>query len=388
MKSWFRRILMVSCIGIAGLAPASRTSAQAARADSAAVLLDAATRFQRTGRADVADAIYRMLIERWGDTAAGAEARRLAGRIQPDGSTRSGRVELQVFSTLYGLWLGVAVPAAFGADSPEPYGVGLLVGGPAGFLTGLGLARSRELTDGQARAITLGGTWGTWQGFGWADVLDLGEQDYSCDFDVCSSNGGTEERFAGMIVGGLAGIATGIVLSRRPISPGVATAVNFGALWGTWFGVAFGVLTDQEGDALLATTLLAGDAGLLSTALLSPGWRMSRNRARLISISGVIGGLAGAGIDLVTQPDGDKALIGIPLAGSVIGLAIGTVTTRHYDTAQEPDGREGVPGLLRLDGGRWTGALSVPALTMVPVRVDGRRRVEARASLTLLSARF
>ena len=387
MKPLLRRILMVSFIGIAAVLPAGRANAQATRSDSAAILLNAATRFQQSGRPDVANAIYRMLIDRFGDTAAGAEAMRLAARL-PDQPTRSGRVELQVWSTLYGLWLGVAVPAAFGADSSEPYGIGLLVGGPAGFLSGLALARGRELTDGQARAITLGGTWGTWQGFGWADVLDLGENDFNCDGDVCSSNGGAEERFAGMIAGGLAGIATGVVLSKRPISPGVATAVNFGALWGTWLGVAAGVLADQEDDALLATTLLAGDAGLLTTALLSPGWRMSRNRARLISIAGVIGGLAGAGIDLLAQPDDDKVLIAIPLAGSVVGLAIGTVTTRRYDSPREPDGDGEPAGLLRLDGGRLLPSLPVPVLTMQPVRIKGRRRLEARASLTLFSARL
>jgi hypothetical protein len=117
---------------------------------------------------------------------------------------------------------------------------------------------------------------------------------------------------------------------------------------------------------------------------------MSRNRARLISISGVIGGLAGAGIDLLTQPDDDKALIGIPLAGSVAGLAIGVLTTRHYDAApRDPgSGEAGAPGLLQLEGGRWTPGLPTPGLSMARIRMEGRRGLEARASVTLFSARF
>ena len=49
---------------------------------------------------------------------------------------------------------------------------------------------------------------------------------------------------------------------------------------------------------------------------------MSRNRTRLVSIAGVIGGLAGAGLDLIVQPDNEKVAIGIPLAGSIAGLAM------------------------------------------------------------------
>jgi hypothetical protein len=173
-----------------------------------------------------------MILDRFGGTPAADRARGMIGERTGARSTSGGRVELQVFSTLYGLWLGVAVPAAFGAEGSEAYGIGLLIGGPAGFLTGLGLARSRDLTSGQARAITYGGLWGTWQGFGWTEVLDLGEG-LTCDLDLCVNDGGPEERFAGMVLGGLAGIGLGVLLSGRPITDGVATSATLGSLWGT-----------------------------------------------------------------------------------------------------------------------------------------------------------
>jgi hypothetical protein len=59
---------------------------------------------------------------------------------------------------------------------------------------------------------------------------------------------------------------------------------------------------------------------------------VSRSRARLVSIGGVLGGLAGAGIDLLVQPDSEKAAVGIPLLGSVVGLAIGIATTGDEDS--------------------------------------------------------
>ncbi len=367
-----------------------RVVAQATRADSAAVILGTAERFREQGREDVATALYEYIVGRFGDTVAAARARELLGSQPGAGSTRGGRVGLQVWSTLYGLWLGVAIPATFGADGPKPYGIGLLLGGPIGFLTGASLARSRELTDSQARAITFGGMWGTWQGYGWAAVLDWGEFDYStCDpFIGCEGEDkSTERRFAGMMLGGVAGIATGAVLSRRDIAPGDAALVNFGALWGTWFGVAGGVLAGASDDNLLATTLLAGDAGLVSMALIAPRWNISRNRARLISISGVIGGLAGAGVDLIAQPDDEKTGIAIPLVTSIAGLAIGVAATRNYDARAMPDGGPDA-ALLQFEHGRVSLGVPTPAAVLAPIVRHGRMTHEVTAGITLFKARF
>jgi hypothetical protein len=369
----------------------STVSAQMTARDSAAVLLGTAERFAQSGRADVADALDRYIAEHFAATPAAAQARARVDMTSPSGiaAQGSGRVELQVWSTLYGLWLGVAIPGALGVDGPEPYGVGLLVGGPAGFLAGKAIARSRQITEGQARAITLGGSWGTWQGLGWTDVFDIGEG-YTCDVDLCTDDGATEERFAGMIAGGLAGIGVGTVLSRRNISAGVASAVNFGALWGTWFGVAGGYLADLEGDNLLAATLLGGDAGLLGAALMAPKWQMSRSHARLVSIYGVMGGLAGLGVDLIVQPDNDKAAMAVPLVGSIVGLLVGAGVTRGYDGPDTAGPVEGLPGsaLLRVRDGRV--GMGLPMPTPRRVSLDGARSRGPRTvlGLTLLEMRF
>lgn len=361
------------------------TSAQVTRSDSAAVLLDAAARLERDGRRDAARELYVMIVARFSGTPAADSALQTLGGPRGTGSTRGGRVELQVWSTVYGLWLGVAVPAAFGADGSEPYGIGLLIGGPAGFLTGLVLARSRELTDGQARAITWGGTWGSWQGFGWAEVLDLGEGP-DCFGDVCVSDGGPEERFAGMIVGGLTGIGVGLAFSGRNITNGMATSFSLGSLWGSWFGLAGGVLAGLEDDDLVASTLLLGDAGLFTSALIASQTGMSRDRARLISIAGVIGGLAGGGVDLIAKPDDDKELVAIPFLGSLAGLVIGAVTTRGFD-GQDSSGGDLDDALLRFDGD-WRVGVPVPSLASVPARARGRDVRRPALGLTLFRARF
>jgi hypothetical protein len=380
------RFLAIMLLLMAGLLQGRPVAGQASRADSAAVLLDAASRFEREGQNSVANAIYRQILQRFGDTPAAASARSRLGLMEtPQGLERSGRAELAVFTTLYGLWLGVAVPAALDANDPEPYGLGLLLGGPAGLFSGLAYARSRSLTEGQARAITFGGTWGTWQGFGWARVADIGEG-LDCVDDVCTSDS-TQETFAMTIAGGLAGIVAGAIISQKSIPQGLATTVNFGALWGTWFGVATGVIADLEDDGLLASALIGGDAGLIATAILAPGWNLSRPRARLISISGVLGGLAGAGIDLLAQPDNEDVAIGIPLATSIAGLILGTYLTRTYDSGSARDGGA-EEALLHIEDGRVRLGPAMPFPVLEARERAGRVGWHVAAHVPLLAVRF
>jgi hypothetical protein len=358
-------------------------AAQPSPADSAAVILETARVFDARGRWDVAEALYRLVLERFGNTVAATEAR--SRLVEPPSEVLygDGTVELTVWMTLYGAWLGVAVPGAFGADSPEPFGVGLLAGAPTGFFAGRSIARSLRLTEGQARAITLGGTWGTWQGFGWREVFDIGVDQFC---EASPFDGGEycydleddfEETFAAMVVGGLTGIGVGALLSGRDITPGTGTVVNYGSLWGTWFGLAGGVLMDMEDDNLLAATLVGGDVALLATALLAPGWNVSRSRARLVSIAGVLGGLGGAGLDLIAQPDDEKVAIAIPLAGSIAGLVLGIAATRNSSPAVLEAAADG--SLLRLDGGRLSLGIPTPVPTMVPS--DGPRGSSWRPAL-------
>lgn len=327
-----------------------RTEAQLTRADSAAVLLVAALDFESQNAPEIAAALYRRILERFADTPAAADARarldrlvaegrvtgappdaaRPARRPDDDDGAGAGRVELQVWGTLYGSWLGLAVPAAFGAEGSEAYGAGLLLGAPAGFLASRTAARRGDLSMGQVRAITLGGSWGTWQGLGWREVFDLGV-DEVCPPEtpgLCyESDSGDEALFASMVVGGLTGLATGALIARRDPSSAAATGANLGSLWGTWIATGLGVIADQEGDDLLATALIGGNIGLIGAGLATPALGWSRSRWRTVSIAGVLGGVGGLGIDLLVQPDDEKVAIAIPLIASVAGLVTGVLTS-------------------------------------------------------------
>jgi hypothetical protein len=381
-----RRLALCALAALFVAAAAPRTGvAQLSASDSASVLLDAAADFEANGRGDVAAAVYRLIVDRYPSTPAAADARARLAAAPLENAAGSGRVEMSVWMATYGAWLGVAVPAAFDANSNEAYGIGLLVGGPTGFLAGRGLANALSLSEGQARAITLGGTWGTWQGFGWREVFDLGVVQ-ECQFtpycyDIEESD---QEMFASMIVGGLAGIGVGALLSQREMTPGTASAVNFAALWGTWFGVAGGILMGLEDDDLLAATLVGGDGALLATALLAPGWNVTRSRARLVSIAGVLGGLAGAGVDLLAEPDDEKAAIAIPLATSLMGLGIGIMTTRNQDDTAEGPSAPLDGALLRFRDGRLALGVPVPTPRLMPVlgATRGRAQSASRAALS------
>jgi hypothetical protein len=357
---------------------APRDAAAQTRADSAAILLATAQQFEVAGRLEVADALFDHILGRFGDTAAADEVRRVRAVRPRTAGERSGRVELQVFGTLYGAWLGLAVPLMFEADGPEPYGLGLLLGTPAGFLLSRAYARAHQLTEGQARAISWGGIWGSWQGIGWANALDVG-----------SGDGSVDERVGVMIGGGLAGIGIGAYLARKPITAGKATAVSFGGLWGTWFGFGLAMLAERDED-LLDASLIGGNLGLIGTAFLAPP-DIGRPRARLISIAGVLGGIAGGGVSLLLSPDDDRIAILPPLVGSLAGLAIGASTTRETDVGGG-GGRDGggddAGALFEVRDGRIGLGMPLPYPTLLRIERAGQAAWRPAAGVTLLRARF
>jgi hypothetical protein len=367
------KLLRVAVCVFAMLAMPVIARAQTA-ADSAGVLLGVADRLESEGEVQLARSILDLITRRYANTpAAEIAARRLevqrANRVE-----QSGRTELLVFGTTYGLALGAGIPAAFESNDPETYGIGLIVGGPVGFLAARSYARSRSITEGQARAITFGGTWGTWQGFGWAQVLDIGAGEFCNEFDCYSGDPDAQAVITSMIAGSVVGIGVGVALSQKNISAGTATTVSFGSLWGSWYGGGLvTMLGHNQDDNLLTAILVGGNLGIVGAALGAPKWNFSPQRARLISISGVAGLLGGLGLLMIIQPDGDEA-IAVPLATSTLGLGLGA----HWTRRMEPD---------RVGFLRGLEAPSIQPRIIERVRNGRLERVPA-IGVTLIQARF
>ncbi len=366
------RVLLVTLLAMAALPMSRPVAAQVTPADSAAVLLAAAEDFDTRGERDVAQALYRHIVERFPGTDAAATARGRLGEVTEEQSRAGGETELKVWSTIYGTWLGIAVPIAAGADDSEPYGVGLLLGAPAGFFGGRAFAQSKPVSLGQARAITWGGTWGAIQGMGWANALDFGGGERIIEGDiVIDEEASTEAIFTSMIVGSALGIGGGMLAARQEISPGTATSANLGSLWGVWFGAASSILFDLDEDPTWATIMLTGNAGLVGGALAGSRWPLSRSRSRLISIAGLIGGVAGGGIILIAQPDDEDTAIAIPLTTSIAGLVLGAALTSGHDAEEDAGTEAQAAGLFAPSGAlfsRSEGAWSLSAPLPVPVR--------------------
>lgn len=388
-------IIALLAVALGGPRPAA---AQLTAADSAAVLVATAADFEERGELEVARALYEEVVRRYPGTPGAALARaRLGGLGAPEGpppagpapgaapQDRRGDTEFRVWSTMYGLWLGVAVPIAVDAQGSEPYGAGLLLGGPLGYLAGRTLVPSPSV--GRARTISWAGTWGTWQGVGWTHALDLG-RDRDCDY--CGPDDRTIAVTA--MAGGLAGLVTGALLSRGDVSEGTAASTYLGSLWGTWFGLGGATALDLDEEAMWVSTLLVGNAGLVAGALAGSRFDLSSRRAHMISLGGLIGGFGGVGIVLITKPGSTSSDFGIPLATSAAGLVLGALLTRDGESApEEASGATSaaygpaVGALLNGSGGRLALGLPMPFPTTVhdPER-PGRRHTAWNVPLVRL----
>jgi hypothetical protein len=371
---------------------ASPSEAQVSRADSAAVLLEAATRFEQDGRWDVAEAIYIHITETYGSTPSATEARARLAAPPSDRIEQISRMELPVFGTIYGLWMGVAVPLAFGSDSEEAYGAGLLIGGPLGLFSSRAWARSHPMSEGQTRAITWGGIWGTWQGLGWANVFDFGEE--SCSPTGCISYGDDgESKVASMLVGGALGIATGAIIARNPVRSGVSSAAQGGSTWGSIYGAMLAEIVNGDdydsGDGVMVTSLIAGNIGLLAGGALAGKYDLSRGRVRMINLGALVGGVGGLGLDLLISPDDEGAAIGIPLVTSLAGLAIATHATRNDDRSFSEPGSDLGASLFSYGDDGLTLGTPLPIPTMLPYEdVNGRPTRRPGITMELFRAKF
>lgn len=361
--------------------------------DSAGVALGLAQHFRAEGKRDLAEALFRLVLDRYPDTPAARAAEAELDALRQVRRTAGGTATLAAWGALYGAWLGVALPAALGAEQPSPYGAGILIGVPAGFFAARGYARTANLSSGQARAITWGSLWGAFQAMGWRSVFEIGDRRVvSCDPSgqfPCVEYTQESDRapFTAAILGGVAGIGTAALLARsREMASGTISAVQWGSLWGTWFGVASAALLDIQGeDDALTWTLLGGDIGLLVTAALAPRWNLSAGRPWLVSAAGIAGLAAGAGFDLLFEVDDEQTAILLPMLGSAAGLVAGAALTRPEDRAADAaDASRGA--LLEVRGRHLGSGPFTPVPTVLPAPgAGGQIRWRPGVRIPLLS---
>jgi len=236
---------------------------------------------------------------------------------------QSGQIGTVVFSTLYSTWLGIGTARLIDhEDGKKAVAAGMMIGAPAGLLTSLILTQDAKLTRGQSALINFSGYWGTWQGLGWAILIDEDEDEKTL--------------IRSAMAGGLLGILTTSVLTRRiDLSLGDASIINYGALWGTWLSFSAGIVANvEDGDKLLAGTLVGGNLGATVMASLSPKIDISLARANLINLGGIVGTLVASGVLLITQPETEESAFAVLMGGGIAGLIAGIRATRDFAPSQ------------------------------------------------------
>jgi hypothetical protein len=115
-------------------------------------------------------------------------------------------------------------------------------------------------------------------------------------------------------------------------------------------------------------------------------WRLSESRARLISLAGLAGVLAGGGLDLILQPDDEKMAIAIPVITGTAGLVFGAVRTAGMDRDGAAGGNGGGLGaLIEVRAGRL--GMGTPNIRPHLAAPAGNTSV-AGVYLPVFSARF
>ena len=380
-----RRFALLAALVVSAVPP---VAAQATREDSAGVVLDAARTLERDGRGEAARELLRLIGRKYAGTDAASQAARMLDRMPRLESLGTGRTGFVLFNTLYGAFLGVAVPAAAGADGSGPYGAGLLIGAPIGFFGSRTFAREFIRSSGQAGIASFATVWGTWQGLGWQQVLGIGDQEVCAEFG-CYTDASDTAPWGAMVAGGLAGLGVGYALAAtRPIANGTASLINHSGFWGSWFGLALGRAAGLDDDDLLASTLVGGDLLLAAMVPASRAWRPTPSRVRLVTASGLAGALVGFGIDLLGNVDDGGTALGIPAATSALGLIAGIALTAHRPDLDEGEGAGLAAALIEVDDGV---RVQVPFPLPTAIRENGpagRSRLRPAARFTLLHASF
>ncbi|HNZ38262.1 MAG TPA: hypothetical protein PKN69_01905 [Candidatus Latescibacteria bacterium] len=252
------------------------------------------------------------------------------GTVQLD---RSGRVELVVFGTGYGILNGalLASIADFGVDG---FTLSMLAGGAAGLYAPLEWSKTRPVSDARASLISFAGSWGMWQGIGWTNAL---VDEPSADAAIT----------AGLLTGGAGILATAALTGQHRISSGDATFITTAPAWSSAYWLWVMVLTGTEnGRFVLGTTLAAGDIGVAAGVLLADRIEASQGRVRLANLGGIVGGLVGGAAVALTNVDSPKLGVSVVMTAATLGLGAGWHLTRNYDRVDAAVSRLEVAPLL------------------------------------------
>jgi hypothetical protein len=296
------------------------------------------------------------------------------GPIRSVTGGNEGRGRLVLWSSLYGIWLGIATDILFDIDGDRAVIVPPLIGMSAGLGLSLAATSNFQVTVGEAWTIITGLDYGSFNGALWAGGLDF------------SSKGVVGASVATSIAAASIGV---LVADAKSPSAGDIELVRSGLLWGTVGGflLTIAVNPDVSQSSGFKAVAAAMDAGFVTGVGLANYFDLSRNRMLIIDAGALAGGLAAAGIAwLVGGTDnGPRGIAGAALGGMLGGIAITAYATRNLDAQDAAvTSTAAVPAIFARDAaGRW--GLGAPG--PVPV-FDGRGSRVIGATFNAVGGQF
>jgi tetratricopeptide (TPR) repeat protein len=261
--------------------------------------------------------------------------------IELDAQPQFGRRQLVGYATGAGA-------VAFGAlataqDNPALITGGVLAGAAAGFL-GTTFGTRRDLALGTSSlAITaslIGGVVGGTSSIMLTDRSNV----------VGPMIGG------GLLLGGGIGFYAG---ERLGISPGDAALINSGAVWGTVAGTLLAISFDAD-ERISGGFVLSGlGMGTIGGALFTRYFTVSRGRAAVIDVGGVLGAFVGVAVESVIGTAADSearadtgSVSNYMLGGVAAGLIGAALLTRNMDEPALAASAGGAGGVQAVRGSR------------------------------------
>lgn len=293
--------------------------------------------------------------------------------VRAGSGTNEGRGRLVLWSSLYGIWYGVATDILFDIDGDRAVILPPLVGMAAGLGISLAATRNMHLTVGEAWTIITGLDYGTFNGALWAGGFDM------------SDKGVVGTAMATSIAATSVGL---LVASTYSPSAGDIELVRSSLLWSTiggFLGTA-ALAPDASTQSMFKATAAAMDVGLIIGVALANSYELSRNRVLIIDAGALAGGLTGLGIAwLAAGSSGEQVLPGAALGGMLAGIAVAAYATRDLDDDGDlRAARPAFPALVARDhDGRW--GFGAPGAA--PVFDGGGRRLVG-ATVNALGGQF
>jgi hypothetical protein len=304
---------------------------------------------------------------------------RVQAAVEPrrDKSVQEGRGRLVLWSSLYGLWLGIATDLMFDIDNERLIILPPLLGMGAGLGVSLALTSGVPISAGQAWTIITGLDYGSFNGALWAGSFDLASKGV-IGTTVASSVAATS-------------IAIAVADAKSP-SAGAVEVVRSSLLWGTVGGaLGLAALAPSSGvdeHTALRSIAVTMDLSFALGLVLAHKVNVSRNRVLIID-AGAIGGTL-TGLGLVWLASGDPNDSGRAIAaGGLLGLLAGIGVAAYFTSGMDDHDAGGAsisgpPGLFAFDA---KGRLQLGTPGPMPV-FDGTGRRVIGATFSALSGSF